>query len=132
MATITEHLPADNPPDLPLANATTVVRIRKENGGYVAYPKEVHVEPGVFANLIFVLENAPRNAQLQKMIIREESDGTGKPNPFSLPCGYRVLLLNDDNTVPANHGRYFSYKMYVQEGSEVLEVDPGIANDPPQ
>lgn len=130
------------------AQKTVLVTIRKEGDKYVAHPKRLSV-PRRTANIVFVLENAPANAQLLKMEIKEPkppvhraktgqsrrangTNGSSPGNPFSFPVkSKRVMLLTDDNGVANHQGRRFVYDMYVMEGNVKFKVDPVIDNDPP-
>ena len=132
-ATPVEYTPSHKQPKNP-ADQTVLVRIRKERGKYVAHPQRVPVFQGV-ANVVFVLESAPPNAQLKKIKLRESHPrptlSNPRPNPFSKPKRMRVMLLTDDNTPADNQARYFKYDLEVKEGSRVFYVDPGIDNEPP-
>ena len=115
------------PPDF-----TLMVVIEKLNGKYVAKPDRTRVPQGRHVNIVFVLENAPPDAELQQVVISEPNAPNGdSPNPFSFPVAKRVMLVNDDNTAAECQGRKFDYICYVKEGQTVIPVDPGIDNDPP-
>lgn len=124
--------PLPNPEFQALPDYTILVTIRKEGSKYVAHPKDFWVAEGHCANIVFVLENAPKNAWLKKVKLEEEVDRR-RPwlNPFTLPRGKRVLLITDDNSHGLHQNRKFAYKLEVREGSEPFDVDPVIGNDPP-
>ena len=115
----------------PTGTDTAVVRIRKVMGKYTAYPKKLHVKKKHITNVIFVLENAPPDAELIKLTLAEYPPNTNHSNPFNLPGKNRVLLVVDDNRKKKNHHRYFEYSLKVLEKGIEHIVDPGIDNDPP-
>ena len=131
MAVKLEPTGGSSPPS-PTTNATKWVTIRKTGDKYTADPSRVTVQAGEIANIAFVLENAPPNAQLIKLSIIEKGP-LNTSNPFSLPGPKRVFLLVDDNANPANNTRSFDYELEVQEDplAPSIIVDPGIDNDPP-
>jgi hypothetical protein len=125
--------PLTNPQLATAPDHTIVVLVRKVGGKYVADPERVRVPEGRCANVVFVLENAPREAQLIKMVIQETTPESQSvlPSPFSMPGEKRVLLVTDDNSKAVHHRRKFDYVLEVREGNEVFVVDPGIDHDPP-
>src|ERR1043165_3809177 len=90
---------------------TVVVKIRKVKDVYKAHPKTVHVHPGHVTNVVFVLENAPPDAELLNLKLAEVPPNKNKSNPFNLPGKNRVMLIVDDNRKKRNRHRYFDYSV---------------------